>query len=81
MTQSNGSTTYTGATRQALQFSLLFQSSAKGPNGPFSNSNVTVDTTAGIVTTIATEDSIDNDNNDTVLTLVVTSVGAASSGQ
>lgn len=81
MKQSDGSTTYSGATRQSTQLSLLFQYSTNGPSGPFSNSKVTVDTTAGIVTTIATEDSIDNDNNDTVLTLVVTSVGAASSGR
>jgi len=80
MAQAGGATTYSGATRQAAQFSLLFQHSRSGPSGPFLDSVVTVDTTAGIVTTIATEDSIDRDSNDTVLTLVVASVSAVGSG-
>jgi hypothetical protein len=80
MKQSGGSTTYSGATRQSAQFSLLFQYSTTGPNGQFQNSTVTADTIAGIVTTITTEDSIDHDDNDTVMTLVVTSLTAAAAG-
>jgi hypothetical protein len=81
MKQQDGSTTCSGATRQSTQFSLLFQHSKNGPNGPFQNSTVMVDSTAGIVTTIATEDTIGQDNNDTVLTLVVTSVAAVGAGR
>jgi hypothetical protein len=74
MSQEDGSTTHSGATREAIYFRLLFQFSKNGSMGTFQNSTVTVDTTAGIVTTIATED-------DTVLTLVVARTAAAASGQ
>jgi hypothetical protein len=80
MKQQDGSTTSSGSTRQVTQLTLLFQNSKNGPNGPFQNSTVTLDSTAGIVTTIASEDSSGIGSNDTVLTLVVNSVAAASAG-
>jgi len=80
MKQQDGSTTLTGSARQATQLTLLFQHSSNGANGPFQNSSVIMDSTAGIVTTIATEDTLHNRNNDTLLTLVVTAVAAASAG-
>lgn len=80
MRQPDGATTLSGSTRQAAQMNLLFQHSSSGSNGPFLNSNVTLESTAGIVTTIASEDALHNHNNDTVLTLVVTTVAAASAG-
>jgi hypothetical protein len=81
MAQADGSTAYSGDTARATQFNLLFQYSRSGFMGPFLNSTVTIDTTAGIVTTIATEDSIDHDGNDTVLTLVVARVAVVAGGR
>jgi hypothetical protein len=81
MKQQDGSTTLSGATRQATQFTLLFQHSDNGANGPFQNSAITVDSTAGIVNTIASGDSATNQGNGTVLTLVTTSVVAATAGR
>jgi hypothetical protein len=81
MKQADGSTTCAGSTRQPTQLSLLFQHSNNGPKGPFQNSTVTMQSSAGIVTTIASEDSLDQANNDTVLTLVVTSVAAVAAGR
>ena len=80
MKQQDGSTTCSGSTRQATQFTLLFQHSDSGPNGPFQNSIIDVDSTAGIVTTIGSEDSTTNRMNGTVLTLVVSSVVAVGAG-
>ncbi|HUJ50857.1 MAG TPA: fucose-binding lectin II [Bryobacteraceae bacterium] len=80
MKQQDGSTTCSGATRQATQLALLFQHSNSGLNGPFQNSNINLDSTAGIVTTIGSEDSSSNNLNGTVLTLVVTSVAAVGAG-
>jgi len=80
MRQQDGSTTCSGATRQSTQFTLLFQHSNNGPNGPFQNSTINVDSTAGIVTTIGSEDSKSDNLNGTVLTLVVTSVAAVGAG-
>jgi hypothetical protein len=80
MKQQDGATTLSGSTKPATQFTLLFQHSTNGSNGPFQNSTVILDSTAGIVTTIATEDAPKIRNNDTVLTLVVTTVAAASAG-
>lgn len=77
MKQADGSTTLSGPTKQSTQLSLLFQNSKNGANGPFQNSTVTVDSTAGIVTTIAAQDSADNERNDIVLTLVVGALAAA----
>lgn len=80
MKQTDGSTTLSGPAQKATQLSLLFQNSQNGPNGPFQNSMVTVDSTAGIVTTIAAQDSMDHARNDIVLTLVagtLAAVGAA----
>jgi len=79
MKQTDGSTTCSGATRQATQLTLLFQHS-DGPNGPFQNSTINVDSTAGIVTTVGTEDSNTNRTDGTLLTLVVTSVAAVAAG-
>jgi len=76
----DGTTTSSGTTRQATQLSLLFQHSKNGSNGPFQNSTLTLDSTAGIVRTIASGDSSSGDNSDTVLTLVVTNAAAASAG-
>jgi len=82
MKQQDGSTTLSGTTRQSTQLSLLFQNSKNGSSGPFQNSNIMVDSTAGIVTTIEAGDSSDGrGGSDTVLTLVVTSVAAAGVGQ
>jgi hypothetical protein len=81
MAQSGGSTTFSGRTREAMHFTLSFQYSKSGFMGPFRDSTITVDTTAGIVTTIASEDSMDHDSNDMVLTLVVTSASAVAGGQ
>ncbi len=81
MKQQDGSTTLTGATRQTAQLTLLFQHSDNGPNGPFQNSAITVDSTAGIVNTIVSGDSTTNQGNGTVLTLVTTSVVAATAGR
>jgi hypothetical protein len=80
MKQQDGSTISSGSTRQSSQLTLLFQNSKNGPNGPFQNSTITLDSTAGIVTTIASGDSSSGDNSDTVLTLVVTNVAVASAG-
>ena len=80
MKQQDGATTCSGATRQATQLALLFQHSDSGANGPFQNSNINIDSTAGIVTTIGSEDSGSNNLNGTVLTLVVTSVAAVGAG-
>ncbi len=81
MKQTDGSTTLSGSTRQSMQLSLLFQNSKNGTNGPFQNSSIMLDSTAGIVTTIEATDSMDNRNSDTVLTLVVSSVSAAGAGR
>jgi hypothetical protein len=80
MKQSDGSTTLSGSTRQSMQLSLLFQNSKNGSNGPFQNSSIMLDSTAGIVTTIEATDSMENRNSDTLLTLVVSSVSAAGAG-
>ncbi|MBZ5607088.1 MAG: hypothetical protein LAP38_02435 [Acidobacteriia bacterium] len=80
MKQSDGSTTLSGSTRQPTQLSLLFQNSKNGSNGPFQNSTIMLDSTAGIVTTVAAGDSTDSRGGDTVLTLVVTSVSAVGAG-
>ena len=80
MKQQDGSTTSSGATRQNAQFTLLFQHSNTGSNGPFQNSIINVDSTAGIVTTIGSADSKSNNLNGTVLTLVVSSVVAVGAG-
>jgi Fucose-binding lectin II (PA-IIL) len=79
MKQMDGSTTSSGATKQATQLTLLFQHS-DGPNGPFQNSTINVDSTAGIVTTVGSADTTNNATNGTVLTLVVTSVVAVGAG-
>jgi len=81
MKQQDGSTTVSGTTRQSTQLNLLFQNSKNGSNGPFQNSSITVDSTAGIVTTIEAADSTDGrSSSDTVLTLVVTNVAAVGAG-
>ena len=80
MKQQDGSTTCSGTTRQSGQFTLLLQHSTGGPNGPFQNSIINVDSTAGIVTTIGSQDSNANDMNGTLLTLVVSSVAAVAAG-
>jgi hypothetical protein len=81
MRQQDGTTTLSGATRQSMQLTLLFQHS-DAANGPYQNSMINVDSTAGIVTTIGSEDSNSNQNqtNGTLLTLVVTSVAAVAAG-
>lgn len=63
-----------GATRGQIPISAFFEIDV---GSGFTPSNVTVDTTAslpngGTITAVATEDSVDNDNNDTVMTVVQT---------
>ena len=79
MQQTDGATICLGATKQAVQLALLFQHS-DGPNGPFQNSTITVESTAGIVTTVGSMDANSIPANGAVLTLVVTSVVAVGAG-
>jgi hypothetical protein len=75
MTQASGSNFYSGVTGEPAQFTLLFQHASLGSAGTYFNSTVTLDTTAGIVTTIATADSIEQDSLNMICTLVVAASG------
>lgn len=79
MRQNDGSTTCSGTTKQSTQLNLLFQHSNE-TNGPFQNSLINLDSTAGIVTTVGSEDTRTNPTDGALLTLVVTSVAAVAAG-
>ena len=79
MKQNDGSTTCSGTTKQSTQLNLLFQHSDE-PNGPYQNSLINLDSTAGIVTTVGSEDTRSNADNGALLTLVMTSVAAVAAG-
>ena len=81
MKELDGTTTCAGATRPATEFTILFQHSNTGPDGPFQNSAITVDSTAGIVTTIVSGDSGAKEANGAVLTLVVNTLVAVGAGR
>jgi Fucose-binding lectin II (PA-IIL) len=72
MTQQGGSTSYGGATRQAMTASILFEYSSNGSD--YSQSSVAQAWSTSTLVMVGTEDSTDNDNNDTVMTLSFTSL-------
>jgi len=72
MTTDNGGKEYQGAVRGNTQVSLLFQFSIDGAN--FSNAVVAAALSTPATVMIGTEDLNDGDNNDTVLTLNISSL-------
>jgi hypothetical protein len=77
MSLPDGRTTYPlGSTRGDQRIPCLFEFSPSGPNGPFSEAAVLaptyVETSSGIFIQVQSEDSVDNDYNDSVLTFVPT---------
>jgi hypothetical protein len=75
MSLPDGRTTYPlGSTRGDQRIPCLFEFSPSGPNGPFSDAAVLaptyVETPNGIFIQVQSEDSVDNDYNDSVLTFV-----------
>ena len=70
MSLTTGGDSLQGTTRSGNTLSVYFEVNA---GSGFKPSTITVETTAtfpnGSVTTIATEDSIDRDNNDTTMTV------------
>ena len=67
MTQQGGAASYGGATRQAMNASILFEYSTDGSN--YAPSTVAQVWNSASLVLVGTEDSTDNDNNDTVMTL------------
>lgn len=78
---SSGDTTYSLGTRQGTTISALFEFSTSGQGGPFQKANVRnpIINQAGTmyIVQVTSEDSTDNDNNDSYLSIVVSKLGSA----
>lgn len=75
MSLPDGGTTYPlGSTGEGQHIPCLFEFSPLGPGGPFSDAAVLaptyVETHSGLFIQVQSEDSVDNDYNDSVLTFV-----------